>query len=635
MGRVLIIKNNNSDDRIHKYAEQSYKRSEKGYYNSLNGTLNQNALIEQKSKFEGNGIVLLITYKNSELKEIQDVYIGDKVNINYKNSIEYVMKVHLTCESHKRTIDSIIDKIDLDIKTDFEYGQYVIMIEMESLYEELRERIIAQQKVENSHAEVSGKQCEESYVMSPLSQKNEQSIRINKSDDVGDYRTEFQRDRERIVNCKAFRRLVDKAQIFGSEKGDYFRTRMTHSLEVNQISKAIAYALRLNLDLTEAIALGHDLGHTPFGHQGERTLDQILAGEIEVGISATEQMFKKRCFGGFKHNYQSARILTVLEEKYKGFPGLNVSVQVIEGVLKHTKLKPDKIDIQDFLSKEYLEKINIDYEKKLQICSSLEGQVVAIADEIAQRGHDVDDALTSGVMTIEELQDRLTINKCDTLHEKIEKEIADIESAERLIIDKKELKTARIVSVIINYFIQSAIDFSLQQIEKYGSLDCVELDNKIKMIQLEPEAEKVSEYLEKVVQKKVICNFEVARADYNASMIVQTLFEKYYKNPRLLHSGTIHKIFLETLRHENIEVSNSAISLNDVSIEIANKEIADITTAKLDGDIIIPYLDNKDNSSSDKNIILFEKRRILIRAIVDYIAGMTDGYAVEEYEKLK
>lgn len=635
MGRVLIIKNNNSDDRIHKYAEQSYERSEKGYYNSLNGTLNQTTLIKLKSKFEGNGIVLLITYKNSELKEIQDMYIGNNVNINYKNSIEYVMKVHLTCECHKRTIDSIIDKIDLDIKSDFGYGQYVIMIEMESLYEELRERIIAQQKVENSHAEVSGKQCEESYVMSPLSQKNEQSIRINKSDDVGDYRTEFQRDRERIVNCKAFRRLVDKAQIFGSEKGDYFRTRMTHSLEVNQISKAIAYALRLNLDLTEAIALGHDLGHTPFGHQGERTLDQILAGEIEVGISATEQMFKKRCFGGFKHNYQSARILTVLEEKYKGFPGLNVSVQVIEGVLKHTKLKPDEIDIQDFLSKEYLEKINIDYEKKLQICSSLEGQVVAIADEIAQRGHDVDDALTSGVMTIEELQDRLTINKCDTLHEKIEKEIADIESAERLIIDKKELKTARIVSVIINYFIQSAIDFSLQQIEKYGSLDCVELDNKIKMIQLEPEAEKVSEYLEKVVQKKVICNFEVARADYNASMIVQTLFEKYYKNPRLLHSGTIHKIFLETLRHENIEVSNSAISLNDVSIEIANKEIADITTAKLDGDIIIPYLDNKDNSSSDKNIILFEKRRILIRAIVDYIAGMTDGYAVEEYEKLK
>ncbi|MDE5780240.1 MAG: hypothetical protein K2I03_02005, partial [Lachnospiraceae bacterium] len=135
--------------------------------------------------------------------------------------------------------------------------------------------------------------------------------------------------------------------------------------------------------------------------------------------------------------------------------------------------------------------------------------------------------------------------------------------------------------------------------------------------------------------KKVICNNEVARADYNASMIVQKLFEKYYKNPRLLHSGTVHKIFLETLKHQNRAVSNSAINLSDGSIELVNKEIEEITLTKLKDNLIVEYLENVDYSRTDEDIIIYEKRRILIRAITDYIAGMTDGYALEEYEKLK
>lgn len=113
------------------------------------------------------------------------------------------------------------------------------------------------------------------------------------------------------------------------------------------------------------------------------------------------------------------------------------------------------------------------------------------------------------------------------------------------------------------------------------------------------------------------------------------MFKKYYKNPRLLHSGTVHKIFLETLKHENSEVSNSAINLNDGSIDLVNKEIADMTVKELDSEIISDYLKDKDSVCTDENVVLFEKRRILIRAIVDYIAGMTDGYALEEYEKLK
>ncbi len=634
MGQVLIIKNNNSDRRINQFAQESYEKNEKRFYNACEGTMNKQALTELAEKYKNKGLILMITYENTDSKNIKDVFIGSDAKITDEKNIEYIMKVHLKGENHKRTIDSIIDKIDLDIDADFEYGHYVIMSEMDSLFQELRERIICNNKITMLSDDDKEKRQEENYKLNVLAQRDEQSIRIYSSDDTGEYRTEFQRDRERVVNCKAFRRLVDKAQIFGSEKGDYYRTRMTHSLEVNQIAKAIAFALKLNLDLTEAIALGHDLGHTPFGHQGERTLDDILCGEIDVGISATEKLFKKRCFGGFKHNYQSAKILTQIEEKYKEFPGLNVSVQVVEGVLKHTKLRPDEIEINDFIPKAYQDKIYISKEE-IQVCSSLEGQVVAIADEIAQRGHDVDDALTSGVMTIKELRDRLNIQKYNELLSCIDEEIKKIDNYERLIIDKKELKVARIVSVIVHYFIQKTIDYSLKKLHENEHLEKISMDNTLSIICFSPEVDKVNKYLERVVQKKVICNNEVARADYNASVIVQNLFEKYYKNPRLLHSGTVHKIFVETLNHPNKEVSNSAINLSDGKIKLVNEEIKEMTLNPLDEDLILEYLDNVDYSRSEKDIVVFEKRKILIRAITDYIAGMTDGYALEEYEKLK
>lgn len=634
MASVLIIKNGDNTNKIHFYAEESYKSGKKGYYNSVDGTLNEQALIGLKDKFGKHGIVIMITYENLDLKEIKDVFIGDEARINNNNSIEYNMYIHLIKSRHEKVIQSIIDKIDLDVDADFGYGQYVIMSDMESLYQELRERIIAsKRKISNVSINKEVKE-EVVYELCPLAQKDEQSLRVYQSDNIGKYRTEFQRDRERVVNCKAFRRLVDKAQIFGSEKGDYYRTRMTHSLEVNQIAKAIAYALRLNLDLTEAIALGHDLGHTPFGHQGERTLDEILCGKIDVGIKATKDMFEKRCYGGFKHNYQSAKILTEIEEKYKEFLGLNVSVQVVEGVLKHTKLKPDEIALEDFLSEKYRELIHVNNDK-LQVCSSLEGQVVTIADEIAQRGHDVDDALTSGVMTIDELMDRLRIDKCKELFNRIDKEIKEINSLERLVVDNKDLKISRIVTVIINYFIQKTIEYSLMNVKKNEELGRISLDNNKMLVCFPSDVKRVNDYLEKVVQKKVICNYEVARADYNASMIVQKLFEKYYKNPRLLHSGTVHKIFLETLNHPNREVSNSAIYLSDASIELVNREIEEMTSVELEESLILDYLENKNNMRNEPHIVIFEKRRILIRAITDYIAGMTDGYAMEEYEKLK
>lgn len=633
MGKVLIIKNN-MNEKIHEYAMESYENNDKRYYNSVDGTFNEEGIEKLKEDFNEEGIVLLITYEDYGEKIIKDAFIGNVVKINEKNNVEYVMKVYLTMNDQGRVIESIIDKIDLDVDSDFNYGQYVLMNDMESLYCELRERIIAKEQADVCGTDAYGTdKKEEKYELSALAQKDEQSVRIYNNNSVGENRTEFQRDRERVVNCKAFRRLVDKAQIFGSEKGDYYRTRMTHTLEVNQIAKAIAYALKLNLDLTEAIALGHDLGHTPFGHQGERTLDDILSGKLEVGINVKRELFEKRCFGGFKHNYQSAKILTQIEEKYREYPGLNVSVQVVEGVLKHTKLKPKEIVMTDFLSKEYIDKINVNGDEE-QVCSSLEGQVVAIADEIAQRGHDVDDALTSGVMTIEEFRDRLKIYKCRELCEEIDKELKEIETSDRLVIDKKEMKISKIVSVIINYFIQKTIDYSLMIVKENETQGEISLDNTEKMIDFPEDVKPINNYLENVVQKKVICNNEVARADYNASMIVQNLFSKYYKNPRLLHSGTVHKIFIETLKHKNEEVSNSAINLSDGSIKIVNEEIEEITSKSLDTELILKYLDDDEGYCKEKDVIIFEKRKILVRAITDYIAGMTDGYALEEYKKL-
>lgn len=628
MGKVLIIKNNDKESKIYQFAKESYTDRVERYYYTVADTPNKKYVESIKDDCSQNDIVLLITYEGNDEQEIQDIFIGGNVSVSSDYKIYYTMYRHITKESDNLAIASIIDKIDLDLSEDFEYQCYVILCEMESLYNELNERIKSVKNKKESTEYTANDATDKCFELHKFAQKENQIIRMFPSDAVGDDRTEFQRDRERVVNCKAFRRMVDKAQIFSAEKGDYYRTRMTHSLEVNQIAKAIAYALGLNVDLTEAIALGHDIGHTPFGHQGERTLDDILSGKVEVGLNVSPQMLQNRYFGGFKHNYQSARILTQLEEKYELFPGLNVSVQVVEGVLKHTKLDKN-IRVQDFLKNEYIEKINCASAN----CATLEGQTVAIADEIAQRGHDVDDALTSGVMTVDELIDYLQINKCAKLREKIKVECASVDNSDRIIPDQHELKVARIVSAIINYMIEDTIDNSKNIIRANEKLDSITMNNSIKMIGFSKEMEGVNAYLENVIQKKVICNSEVARADYNANVIVMTLFKKYYENPRLLHKGTLHKVFIETLNHENMDVSNSAVNLNDGRIKIINYEIKKMTQTQLesvDGNIkIVNGEENKDGK------VCFEKRRILIRAIVDYIAGMTDGYALQEYEKLK
>ena len=187
-------------------------------------------------------------------------------------------------------------------------------------------------------------------------------------------RTEYQRDRDRIIHCAAFRRLEYKTQVFVNHEGDLFRTRLTHSIEVAQIGRSIARVLRLNEDLTEAIALAHDLGHTPFGHVGQDALNDCM-----------------RSAGGFEHNLQSLRVVDVLEERYAEFDGLNLTFESREGILKHcaTKKAAELGDVGErFLRKEQ---------------PGLEAQLANLADEIAYNNHDVDDGLRSGLIGMEQL----------------------------------------------------------------------------------------------------------------------------------------------------------------------------------------------------------------------------------------
>src|SRR5579875_3506857 len=191
-----------------------------------------------------------------------------------------------------------------------------------------------------------------------------------------DFRGEFQRDRDRIIHSNAFRRLVYKTQVFVNHEGDLYRTRITHSIEVAQIARSIAHALRLNETLTEAISLAHDLGHTPFGHAGQDALNECM-----------------RPYGGFEHNLQSLRVVDELEERYAEFPGLNLTFECREGILKHCSVRAAR----------ELGEVGERFLKRTQ--PGLEAQIANVADEIAYNNHDVDDGLRAGLIDIAQLRE--------------------------------------------------------------------------------------------------------------------------------------------------------------------------------------------------------------------------------------
>ena len=347
------------------------------------------------------------------------------------------------------------------------------------------------------------------------------------------YRSAFQRDRDRIVHSTAFRRLKYKTQVFVNHEGDLSPPRLTHSVEVAQIGRSIARTLRLNEDLTEAIALAHDLGHTPFGHAGQDALNRCMTP-----------------YGGFEHNFQSLRVVDHLEEKYAQFAGLNLTFESREGILKHC-------------SKSNARQVGMVGERFLNMTQpSLEAQLVNLADQIAYNNHDVDDGLRAGLITIEQLCEIYLfreqyetvvssypkLNQRRTIHEVVRRMI------NRLVIDIVETSEKNLAE---------AMPENIETVRQHnGPLIC-----------FSEEQARLNHELKHFLREKLYRHYRVMRMTLKAERILSELFEAFLGEPRLLP---------------------------DEQYELTLK---------------LPTTDQA-------------------RVITDYIAGMTDRYALSEHQKL-
>ncbi|WP_020676260.1 deoxyguanosinetriphosphate triphosphohydrolase [Geopsychrobacter electrodiphilus] len=308
-----------------------------------------------------------------------------------------------------------------------------------------------------------------------------------------DDRLMFERDRDRIIHCAAFRRLEYKTQVFVNHEGDYYRTRLTHSLEVAQIARGIARALNLNLDLVEALSLAHDLGHTPFGHTGEEVLNRLMQG-----------------FGGFEHNQQSLRIVDLLEERYPNFNGLNLSWETREGIIKHSS-DYDKAGTSAITEFEPAER------------ATLEAQIIDLADEIAYNNHDIDDGLKAGYI---KLKDLAQVDLWQTTFCKV--------SAKFPLIDEKR-QILQTISYLIGDLIHDLVattDINLAA-ANIRSLDDLRRQPQ-KMAAFSVTMQQKNRELKKFLYHNLYRHHKVELMRVKAEHFLTLLFESYIKNPTLL-----------------------------------------------------------------------------------------------------
>ena len=341
-------------------------------------------------------------------------------------------------------------------------------------------------------------------------------------------RGEFQRDRDRIIHSGAFRRLEYKTQVFVNHEGDLFRTRLTHSLEVAQIGRSMARILALNEDLVEAIALAHDLGHTPFGHAGQDALNACM-----------------KDYGGFEHNLQSLRVVYKLEQRYAEFDGLNLCFETREGILKHCALENAR----------QLGDVGLRFINRQQ--PSLEAQLANLADEIAYNNHDVDDGLRSGLITLAQLEEvalfACYLNEVRAQYPQLNERRTVHETVRRM----------------INALVSDLIAHSLAAIATAGVMSLDEVRAAPPLIGFSPEVAKQNLELKQFLRKNLYRHYRVNRMTTKAARVVSELFQAFLTMPALL--PTEHQ-------------------------------------PKADSDIP--------------------------RVIADYIAGMTDRYAMREYRRL-
>jgi dGTPase len=340
------------------------------------------------------------------------------------------------------------------------------------------------------------------------------------------WRTEYQRDRDRVIHSRAFRRLEYKTQVFLNGTGDHLRTRLTHTMEVAAIARGIARALRLNEDLTETIALAHDLGHSPFGHRGEHVLDRLM---------------KKH--GGFEHNRQSLRVVEELEQKYPQHPGLNLTWEVREGLVKHFTAYDHPSKRADFAARN----------------SSLEAQVANLADEITYYSHDLDDGLDAHLLSEEELNRNVTVWR--DAARKVRKEYGSLPD---------ECRRHFIIRTMIDGQVRDVVETTEKLIAaaKVNTADDVRLFSRA-LVQYSPTRRKLNQEMRKYLYRNLYFSKQVDEANTRAVRILAEVFNFYLAHPK--HIG-----------------------------EQSRKRI---------------------------------RREGLHRAVCDYIAGMTDRYVVQEYQR--
>ena len=309
-------------------------------------------------------------------------------------------------------------------------------------------------------------------------------------EDEHSYRSVYQRDRDRIIHSTAFRRLEYKTQVFVNHEGDYYRTRLTHSIEVAQIARSISRALCLNEDLSEAIALAHDLGHTPFGHSGEDALRILMKNH-----------------GGFEHNIQGLRVVDILEKRYSQFSGLNLSWEVRESIAKHKLLSDDPNVIRFDLSKQPL----------------LEAKVVDIADSIAYDNHDIDDSLKAGLITENGLQE---VELWRYAKEKVKEQYNNL---------TKDMENIHTIKYIIDMEVTDLITNTQFMIEemKIKTTDDVQ-KCKERLVSFSPEISKKKLELQEFLQQNAYSHYRVVRMADKAKRFVEELFNAFIENPMQL-----------------------------------------------------------------------------------------------------
>lgn len=320
------------------------------------------------------------------------------------------------------------------------------------------------------------------------------------------FRTPFQRDKDRILRSTAFRRLQYKTQVFVNHEGDHYRTRLTHSLEVAQIAKTICRMLELNEDLSEALALAHDMGHPPFGHAGEDALN-----------------LKMKPFGGFDHNGHTIKLITELEQQYANFDGLNLCWETIEGIAKHNGPLTGVNAVKNKIVPSEIENYSKKHNLELDRFSSLEAQIASVADDIAYNNHDLEDGIRSGYLTINDIEDLPIINQF--LFD-LRKQFDDV-SDRRLIHE--------LIRKMINLMVNDVVNQINENVKTYKINSAEDVRNcTITLVNFSDEIEEYNKLIRKLLMAKVYRHYKVNSMSNIAKRVIGSLFDIYYDQPNCL-----------------------------------------------------------------------------------------------------